>query len=125
MSIKELKVECQKWRDMWTWDTEELTYWLTHINSEIIVTKRNYAKVQGLLRQPHFELTHIEVDTTERIYNYVRAEALYEHKIATIPVSSIADFAFVLDKEVMKETYTGEPMLDENNEPKQLGEGRN
>jgi len=110
LSKAELQDETQRWRNIWSWLEPETQRWLTSINREVAVTKRNYKLIQGLLGQPRFELVSIDVEWVERIYNYGRGEATYEHKTTTIKLGEINDFSFIHGKEVMEETFDGKPL---------------
>lgn len=110
MSRKELEDELERWRNLWTWHEEVLTYWLTKVRSYVKVKLRNFTFIEGLLGQPHFEIKSIDIDTTERIYNYARGEATYETKTVTVPLSQLVDLAFVHVKEVIKEEISGAPL---------------
>ncbi|GAI81065.1 unnamed protein product [marine sediment metagenome] len=109
LSKAELQDETQRWRNVWTWLEPETQKWLTDINKEVSVTKRNYKVIQGLMGQPHFELVSIDVEWVERIYNYSRGEATYEHKTTTVKLSEMNDFSFIHGKEVKSEQYDGKP----------------
>jgi len=110
MSKPELLDEIQRWRNIWTWLEPDTQFWLTKINQEVSVTKRNYKVIQGILGQPHFELVSIDVEWIERIYNYGRGEATYEHKTTTIKLGEMNDFSFIHGKEVKEETFDGKPL---------------
>jgi len=110
LSRQELENEVERWRNLWTWHEEILTYWLTRINTPIKVKMRNFSSVDGVLGQPHFELVSIDIDTTERLYNYNQGLATYETKTVTIPVGQLVDVAFIHNKEVVPEKATGEPL---------------
>lgn len=115
MSRVELETELETWRNLWTWHEDVLQYWLTKVRSAIKVKLRNFTHVEGTLGMVHYELKTIDIDTTERIYNYLRGEAVYETKTVTIPVNQLVDIAFIHDKEVISEKPSGEPsetMLD-------------
>ena len=116
LSNEELLDEIQRWRNIWTWLEPETQKWLTDINKEVAVTKRNYKVIQGLLGQPHFELASIDVEWVERIYNYGKGEATYEYKTTTIKPSEMNDFSFIHSKEVKAEQFDGKPLEEEAKE---------
>ena len=109
MTKNELADEVQRWRNVWTWVEPEMQKWLTSINQEVAVSKRNYKTVQGVLGQPHFELVSIDIEWVERIYNYGKGEATYEHKSTTIKLGDMNDFSIIHGKEVKEEQYDGKP----------------
>ena len=110
MTNEELQDEVQRWRNIWTWLEPETQKWLTDINKEVSVTKRNYKVIQGIMGQPHFELVSIDVEWVERIYNYSKGEATYEHKTTTIKLGEMNDFSFIHGKEVKNETFDAKPL---------------
>ena len=116
MSGAEKDDEVQRWRNIWTWLEAETQFWLTSINKEVAATKRNYQKIQGILGQPHFELVSIDIEWVERIYNYGKGEATYEHKTTTIKLGDMNDFSFIHSKEVKAEQYDGKPPIPTDEE---------
>lgn len=110
LNKEELQDEVQRWRNIWTWLEADNQFWLTSINQEVSVTKRNYKNIQGILKQPHFELVSIDVEWVERIYNYAMGEATYEYKTTTIKLGEMNDFSFIHSKEVKEEQYDGKPL---------------
>jgi len=113
MTADELRKEVETWRNIWTWHTDEMQYWFTHVGYPVKIKMRNFTSVEGTLGQCHFDLKSIDINTTERIYNYARGMAVYETKTVTIPISNLLDVAMIHNKNEVKESYEGE--LKEDN----------
>ncbi len=100
MSKEEMQEELTQWRNLWTWIPEGVQWWLTRVRSEIRCVTRGSKTFTGLLGKLTWELKAMDVDVFERDFNYYTNEATYEHKTATIPLSTMQYYEFIRDKEI-------------------------
>lgn len=112
MRLKELKEECQMWRNLWGWVPPEVKYYVSRIGQEIALTERNYKRYLGTLIDSHWNLISLEVGTVDKVHDTVRDKAYYEKKIVVINVNNIVDIQWIKERkeweDFEKETQAAE-----------------
>lgn len=101
MKREDIEKELEQFRNLWTWMDEELRAFLCHIRYPVILVRRDYKKVQGLMGAPHFELKSLDVDVQEEVINYTKGQLTIETKTVTIPINQLVDYEFIHAQEVM------------------------
>lgn len=109
MKLKELKEECQMWRNIWGWVPPEVKYYVSRVGQEIGLTQRNYKRYLGTLVDSHWDLVSLEIGTVDKVYDPVRDKTFYEKKIMVMGVSGILDVQWIKERKAW-ETFEEERM---------------
>ena len=103
MKIKDLKEECQMWRNVWGWVPPEVKYYVARVGQDIGLTLRNYKRYLGKLIDSHWTLESLEIGTVDKVYDSVTDKYYYEKKICVIKTSSILDVQWIKERKSFDE----------------------
>jgi len=103
MKLKDLKVECEMWRNIWGWVPPEVKYYVSRVGQEVGLTMRNYKRYLGTLVDSHWNLLSLEVGTVDKVYDAVRDQTFYEKKIVVISTSGIVDMQWIKERKAWEE----------------------
>lgn len=103
MKAKELREECQMWRNIWGWVPPEVKYYLARTGQQIAVTMRNYKRYLGVLLDTHWTLDEIEIGTVDKVYDVVEDTTYIEKKILRVKVGSIMDLQWIKERKTENE----------------------
>lgn len=107
MTEGELRQEVARWRRMWTWVPEDCKYYLARVGSLVRVINRSNKGYVGIMLQPHFELTEIEVEVENTEYNYEDGKRYLEDKVLRIPKNQLVHMEFIASQEeVLQDPYS-------------------
>ena len=122
MKLKEIKEECQMWRNIWGWVPPEVKYYVARAGQDIGLTLRNYKRYLGKLIDTHWSLDSIEIGTMDKVYDSVTDKYYYEKKICVINTSSILDVQWIKERksfeEFEEETRLAKEQEEKEKEPK-------
>lgn len=121
MKQKDLKEECQMWRNIWGWVPPEVKYYVARVGQEIGLTMRNYKRYLGTLVDSHWDLLSLEVGTVDKIYDSVRDQTFYEKKIVVISTSAIVDMQWIKERKAWEE-FEAERIAEKEAEEKKTTE---
>jgi hypothetical protein len=114
MKLKDLKAECEMWRNIWGWVPPEVKYYVARVGQEVGVTQRNYKRYLGTLVDSHWTLVSLEVGTVDKVYDSVRDKTYWEKKIVILGMGSIMDIQWIKERkeweQFEKETLAAEPV---------------
>ena len=117
MKLKDLKVECEMWRNIWGWVPPEVKYYVSRVGQEVGLTMRNYKRYLGTLVDSHWELLSLEVGTVDKVYDAVRDQTFYEKKIVVISTSGIVDMQWIKERKAW-EQFEAERIAEKEKEEK-------
>jgi len=103
MKQKDLKIECQMWRNLWGWIPPEVKYYISRIGQEVGLTQRNYKRYLGTLIDTHWDLTSLEIGTIDKTYDSVTDKYYYEKKIVVISTNAILDVQWIKERKSFEE----------------------
>jgi len=103
MKQKDLKIECEMWRNIWGWVPPEVKYYVSRVGQEVGLTMRNYKRYLGTLVDSHWELLSLEVGTVDKVYDAVRDQTFYEKKIVVISTSGIVDMQWIKERKAWEQ----------------------
>jgi len=103
MKLKELKEECQMWRNVWGWVPPEVKYYVARVGQDVGLTLRNYKRYLGKLIDSHWMLDSLEIGTVDKVYDSVTDKYFYEKKICVIKTSSILDVQWIKERKSFEE----------------------
>lgn len=103
MKQKDLKAECQMWRNVWGWVPPEVKYYVSRVGQEVGLTQRNYKRFLGTLVDTHWNLISLEVGVVDRVYDAVHAKEYYEKKIVVVHQNSIIDIQWIKERKSWSE----------------------
>jgi hypothetical protein len=121
MKQKDLKEECQMWRNVWGWVPPEVKYYVARVGQEIGLTLRNYKRYLGTLVDSHWMLESLEIGTTDKVYDSVKDKYYYEKKICVIKTSSILDVQWIKERKSFDE-FEAERLEEQEKEEKATAE---
>jgi len=98
MKQKDLKLECEMWRNIWGWVPPEVKYYVSRTGQEIGLTQRNYKRYLGTLIDTHWELSSLEIGTVDKVYDAVRDKTYWEKKIVVMTMNSILDLQWIKER---------------------------
>lgn len=98
MKLKDLKSECQMWRNIWGWVPPEVKYYVSRVGQDIGVTQRNYKRYLGTLIDTHWTLVSLEIGTVDKVFDAVRDKTYYEKKICVLGISSLLDIQWIKER---------------------------
>ena len=119
MKTKELKEECQMWRNLWGWVPPEVKYYLARIGQDIGVTMRNYKRYLGVLIDTHWTLDELEIGVTDKVYDVVEDKTYFEKKVVKVRQGSIMDLQWIKERK-SQETFEAEVMAEEKTEQERI-----
>jgi len=103
LSKEELRQECKGWRNLWQWLPEDCKYYLLRIGTPTRIVTRQYRGYLGVLGQPHFEVSELEVNVVSKEYNSEDGRYYWETKTLRLPVGAIAHIEFLSEREEAEE----------------------
>jgi len=103
MKQKDLKEECQMWRNVWGWVPPEVKYYVARIGQDVGLTLRNYQRYLGKLIDSHWLLESLEIGTTAKVYDSVTDKYYYEKKICVIKTTSVLDIQWIKERKSFEE----------------------
>ncbi len=112
-SLETALSECNAWRVLWGYTPKEVQYYLARMGLLVRLVGRNYIGRVGILTGMEFEPKHIEVKLAERQFDVGQNVYYYENKTLQMPVSGLAWFEIIHDREVEDnntDALTGEPI---------------
>jgi len=115
MKLKELKEECQMWRNVWGWVPPEVKYYVARVGQDVGLTLRNYKRYLGKLIDSHWMLDSLEIGTVDKVYDSVTDKYFYEKKICVIKTSSILDIQWIKERKSFEE-FEAETRLSQEKE---------
>jgi len=121
MKLKEIKEECQMWRNIWGWVPPEVKYYVARAGQDIGLTLRNYKRYLGKLIDTHWSLDSIEIGTMDKVYDSVSDKYYYEKKICVINISSILDVQWIKERKSFEEFEEETRLAKEEQEKAETG----
>jgi len=121
MKLKEIKEECQMWRNIWGWVPPEVKYYVARAGQDIGLTLRNYKRYLGKLIDTHWSLDSIEIGTMDKVYDSVTDKYYYEKKICVINISSILDVQWIKERKSFEEFEEETRLAKEEQEKAETG----
>jgi len=118
MKLKEIKEECQMWRNVWGWVPPEVKYYVARVGQDVGLTLRNYKRYLGKLIDSHWMLDSLEIGTVDKVYDSVTDKYFYEKKICVIKTSSILDIQWIKERKSFEE-FEAETRLSQEKEEKE------
>jgi hypothetical protein len=118
MKQKDLKEECQMWRNVWGWVPPEVKYYVARVGQDIGLTLRNYKRYLGKLIDSHWMLESLEIGTVDKVYDSVTDKYYYEKKICVIKTSSILDVQWIKERKSFDE-FEAERIAEQEKEEKE------
>jgi hypothetical protein len=115
MKQKDLKEECQMWRNVWGWVPPEVKYYVARVGQDIGLTLRNYKRYLGKLIDSHWMLESLEIGTVDKVYDSVTDKYYYEKKICVIKTSSILDVQWIKERKSFDE-FEAERLAEQEKE---------
>jgi hypothetical protein len=119
MKTKDLREECQMWRNLWGWVPPEVKYYLARIGQNVGVTMRNYKRYLGVLIDTHWTLDELEIGTTDKVYDLVEDKTYFEKKVVKVRTGSIMDLQWIKERK-SQETFEAEVMAEEKAEQERI-----
>ena len=116
MRLKDLKQECQMWRNVWAWVPDEVKYYVARTGSQCGITLRNYKRYLGVLLDTHWTIDEIELGVYDKIYDLVEGKHYFERKIVKTRVGGIIDLQWIAER-TPEEEATGAAPSPEEREP--------
>jgi len=98
MTTKQLKEECQMWRNIWDWIPSDVKYYVSRTGQTIGVQIRNYKRFIGPLLETYWDLKEIEVGVYDKVYDQTSGEHFYERKVVKLPASQIVSFDWIAQR---------------------------
>ena len=99
LSKKELREECQMWRNVWGWVPHEVKYYVARTGQTIGLTQRNYKRYMGILLDTHWTLDEIELGVYDKQFDYVTGDHYFERKIIKIKTGALIDTQWIKERE--------------------------
>jgi len=113
MKLKDIKAECQMWRNIWNWTPSEVKYYVARVGQMVAITQRNYRRLIGVLLDTHWILDELEIGVYEKEYDQNTGEHYWERKVVKTRLSGIMDFQIIAERkteaEIEAEKATEEP----------------
>jgi len=103
MKQKDLKQECQMWRNVWGWVPPEVKYYVARVGQDVGITMRNYKRYLGVLVDSHWDLKSLELGVIDKVYDSVNDQTYYEKKIVIITTSSIMDIQWIKERKAWEQ----------------------
>jgi len=98
MKAKDIKIECEMWRNLWGWIPPEVKYYIARVGQDLAITMRNYKRYLGVLVDTHWELVKIELGCTDKVYDPVKDQTFFEKKVILVDQNSIIDFQWIKER---------------------------
>jgi len=110
--------ELDLFRKLWTWIAEDYKYYLAHINYPCRIRTRDAHEYVGVLGTTHWDLTAIELEVREPIYDYLAGTKTWEVKTIRVPINTLVGFELIHDKEIeYMQQDAGKEALEPEGEP--------
>jgi len=103
MKVKDIKAECQMWRDIWNWTPSEVKYYVARVGQMVAITQRNYRRLMGILLDTHWILDELEIGVYEKEYDQNTGEYYWERKVVKTRLSGIMDFQIIAERKTEAE----------------------
>jgi hypothetical protein len=103
MKVKELREECQMWRNIWSWVPSEVKYYVARTGQQVAITMRNYKRYLGILLDTHWQLDEIELGVYDKVYDAVTGKHYYEKKIIKTKIGGIIDMQWIKERKSEEE----------------------
>jgi len=97
MTQKQLREECEMWRNIWGWMPHEVKQFVAKTGSQIGLTIRNYKRYLGVLLDTKWELQTICIGTVDKVFDPVRDKTYWEKKVVEIPVGNMIDIQWIAE----------------------------
>lgn len=98
MPKDELRQECESWRALSSWLTDELKYYLGHIGHTARIIRRDYKGYLGEFMQPKFTLESLEIRCYEKVYDQSTGKYYHEVKVVQVPMGSVMYLEFIAER---------------------------
>jgi len=98
MKVKEIKEECQMWRNIWNWTPSEVKYYVARVGQMVAITQRNYRRMIGILLDTHWTLDELEIGVYEKEYDQNTGDYYWERKVVKTRLSGIMDFQIIAER---------------------------
>jgi len=100
---EELKLECEMWRNIWSWVPHEVRYYVARTGQIVGLTQRNYHRYLGKLLDTHWILDEIELGVEDKIYDTTSGEYFFERKIVRMKIGGIIDVQWIKERQTEEE----------------------
>jgi len=98
MKAKDIKIECEMWRNLWGWVPPEVKYYLARIGQQIGIVTTNYQRYLGTLIDTHWTLDELELGLVEKVHDTIEDRWYYEKKVIKMKQRSVLGVQWIKER---------------------------
>ena len=102
MSRKDMEIEIQAWRNLWSYTPSEVKYYLLKSGTTMAVTMRNYKRHLGVLLSTRWDIKELEMGVAENEYDQTSGQYYLETKIIKLSPSSMLDLQWIQSRQLVE-----------------------
>ena len=103
MGMKDLRIECEMWRNLWGWTPPEVKYYMARIGQITAITMLNNKRYMGTLIDTHWTLDELELGVVDKVYDTVDDKTWFEKKVIKVRVGRITDLQWIKERKTQEE----------------------